>query len=445
MHLKLDPFEAGSVPGGPCQHRHASEEGSSATISDVAMQAPPTNGLVEPAVPARLPPRDIERYSRQLLLPSFGPSGQVSLATSRVLIIGAGGLGCPAALYLAGAGVRKISIAEHASESVEISNLHRQVLHTTDGAHARISKAESAQAAIAALNPTVSVSLHDALHQSTAVSLAGSHDLVLDCTDNVRTRYLASDACAAAGVPLVSGAALGFDGQLSVYGMSGGPCLRCVFPTPPPAACVGTCDAAGVMGPVVGTVGVLMALEALKILGNVKGARSLAGRLMIFDGKATQFRDVKLRGRNPECVACGDGVRLDVSSFDYDTFVNGGTPPAVERPVLRDEFRISVQQLADMRRKKLDKEFFLLDCRPANQFALCALGNSENVPLSKLDDTVGSRLQKLGTPIVVLCRRGNKSQTATVKLREMGLNDVVDVRGGLQAWHREIDKDFPLY
>lgn len=394
--------------------------------------------------PEGLGSAEVERYSRQLLLPSFGIGCQRRLKKSRILIVGVGGLGCPAALFVAGAGVGTLGLVDIPGEAVAASNLHRQIAHTTAGATGAVSKVDSARRAVQALNPLVSVAIHESFAPRNAVSLARIYDVVLDCTDNVATRYLVSDACAAANVPLVSGAALGLDGQLTVL-CAGAPCYRCVFPSAPPPACVGSCDAAGVLGPIPGTIGTLMALEAIKVAARMGApVEPLCGRLLLFDGARSEFRTVGLRPRSPTCRGCGDEQRIDVASFDYGGFA--GAPSAAKR-VLDDDYRISVEQFARMceGRGAGEDDFVVLDVRPASQFRMCSLGASRSVPLEALDDKVVGELAEARKRVVVLCRRGNRSQTACRRLLDGGVQDAVDVRGGLQAWHHQVDSSFPLY
>ena len=290
---------------------------------------------------------DLERYARHISLPAFGAAKQASLANARALIVGVGGLGSPASLYLAAAGVGRLALAD--ADVVERSNLHRQIAHAD--ARRGASKALSAATSIAALNPSCQLTTHtEGVTPANALALVRDADVVLDCTDNVQTRYLLSDACASAGKPLVSAAAVGTEGQLTVYvrdrattavrdagaGLEPDardarelPCYRCVFPTPPAARDRGNCARSGVLGPVPGALGTLQALEALKVLSGL-GERN-GGRLLMFDATADPkraFRCVALRGRDARCVACGDGASAPgaprgeaIASYDYDAFV----------------------------------------------------------------------------------------------------------------------------
>lgn len=399
---------------------------------------------------------EIERYSRQLLLPAFGVRGQCRLRDRRVLIIGMGGLGCPAALYLAGAGVGVLGLVDRPGDVVERSNLHRQMAHSD--AHVGIGKVESAAVAISALNPLVRLETHKEIVPRNAVELVRAYDLVLDCTDNVMSRYLVNDACAVAGVPLVSGSAIGLEGQLTVYGLKPDtPCYRCIFPQPPPPSCVGSCDSAGVLGPVPGTIGTLQALEALKVLADIRGAVTLAGKLLLFDAAESSFRTVKLRKRMPTCSACGESPRFDVAHFDYAAFaageLNGTASSSSTDGKLDSCYRISPQVFASMRKalstpspQDAELPYLLIDVRPEAQFAMCALEEARSVPLTTLSSqAVLQPIAQESRTVVVVCRRGNASQKAVQILLGNGASNVVDVRGGLQAWHHEIDGNFPLY
>ncbi|KAI8476410.1 MAG: hypothetical protein J3K34DRAFT_516558 [Monoraphidium minutum] len=308
-----------------------------------------------------------ERYSRQVILPTFGPAAQARLCGSSALIVGCGGLGAPAALYLAAAGVGRLGLVDR--DVVEVSNLHRQIIHSE--ARAGAHKADSAAAAVAALNSSVSIDVHrGGLDRGNAVQIVSQYDVVLDASDNAPTRYLLSDACAAAGRPLVSAAAVGTDGQLTVYCHGGdGPCYRCLFPEPPAPGDCARCSDAGVLGPVPGVMGVLQALEAIKLLSGV-GA-PLGRTLLLFDGLAGRFTSVKLRARAPGCAACGGGREAtesmpapggggeagggprgrmrpaDVAAFDYERFTgqaaHDGPPPPLR--VLPPEARLSAGEL----------------------------------------------------------------------------------------------------
>lgn len=426
---------------GACSHTSASKQCAPRLNNDTARFNAP------------FPSKDVERYSRQMLLPELGVRGQSMLTNSKALVIGLGGLGCPAAIYLAGAGVGTIGLVDRPGDVVEISNLHRQIAHAEDRVGSN--KVESAAIAIKALNSNVEIQKHEEFAPRSAASLVAQYDIVLDCTDNVSSRYLASDACAASRTPLVSGSAIGLAGQLTVYCLSEEtPCYRCVFPFPPPPSCVGSCASSGVLGPVAGTIGTLQALEALKILGGIDRATILESRLLLFDAADMVFRTVKLRGRAKNCVACSLDSEFSLSSFDYQLFALGGKEARTDL-LLSSENRIGVRTLAEMCNKVAERPFLLLDVRPKEQFDMCSLPGSVNIPMNALRaDTSAFRKSWIALgrtnssedlPIVVICRRGNQSQDGVRILQERGYISTVDVEGGLQEWHREVDSSFPLY
>lgn len=395
-----------------------------------------------------LPPSDVERYSRQLILPQFGVESQSNLRDGRILVVGVGGLGCPAAMYLAGAGVGTLGLVDRPLDVVEKSNLHRQLAHTEE--RVNLNKVTSAEITVRALNSSVNVEKHERIEPDNAVGLVARYDVVLDCTDNVMSRYLISDACAAAGVPLVSGSAIGLDGQLTVYCKDETtPCYRCIFPKPPPANCVGSCASAGVLGPVPGVIGTLQALEALKLLGKIRKTTTLARTLLMFDGADTAFRSVKLRPRVDSCHACGDNRTLDVAKFDYEAFANGtpGEKPSSSdsAPVLNPRFRITAEEFAEIR--KSSAQYRLIDVRPRTEFDMCHLEEAESYPLGTLASSpvINSNERPPAIRTIFICRRGNASQKAVKLALESKSANVVDVIGGLQSWHFEVDGNFPLY
>lgn len=255
---------------------------------------------------------ELARYGRQMLVPGFGAATQTSLRSLRVLIVGAGGLGCPAALYLAGAGVGTIAIID--DDVVETSNLHRQIGHCD--AFLGQPKAASLCAALRRINPAVTAIAHVArLGPRNSADLVRAADIVLDCSDNPATRYLVNDACVLAGRPLVSGAALGTNGQLSVHAPGAGPCYRCVNPVPPAREAVGSCADHGVLGPVTGVIGALQAMEVLKIVSarasvHPSPIEPLTGRMLVWDSADARMRNVALRPRSPECSVCGTEPRI---------------------------------------------------------------------------------------------------------------------------------------
>ncbi|XP_067222738.1 adenylyltransferase and sulfurtransferase MOCS3 [Chanodichthys erythropterus] len=401
---------------------------------------------------------DIMRYSRQLLLPELGVKGQVAMSNTSVLVVGCGGLGCPLAQYLAAAGIGRLGLLDY--DVVELSNLHRQVLHSelTQGQP----KALSAAQAISRLNSTVQcVPYHLQLSRENAVQLIQQYDIVADCSDNVPTRYLVNDACVLARKPLVSASALRMEGQLTVYNYRGGPCYRCLYPSPPPPETVTNCSDGGVLGVVPGIMGCLQALEVLKIASG-QGS-SFEQQLLMFDGQEGRFRSIRLRPRQAECAVCGETPTV-TELQDYEQFCGSAATDKCRRlNLLTKEQRVSVQEY----RAILDSStpHLLLDVRPKVEVDICHLSTSINIPLASLEDkkaehitllkdTIGKLKQQMNiksqVPVFVVCKLGNDSQKAVQVLEKMsGLEieqiTVKDISGGLMAWAKNIDRSFPQY
>ncbi|XP_043279425.1 adenylyltransferase and sulfurtransferase MOCS3 [Venturia canescens] len=391
---------------------------------------------------------EISRYSRQILLPEISVSGQVKIKNASVLIVGAGGLGCPSALYLAGAGVGHIGIIDY--DDIEINNLHRQLLYCESDIG--LPKAEAAAAALTRLNSNVRVTPYKLqLDSSNALNIVKQYDIVLDATDNVPTRYLLNDACVLAEKPLVSGSALKLEGQLSVFNYKG-PCYRCIFPKPPPPETVTNCGDGGILGAVVGTIGVLQAVETLKIILEVD-LKILNGRLLLYDASEATFRNVRLRGKNPECAVCGKNPTIE-NLIDYEQFCRSKANdknPSLK--MLDNDERISVEEY-NVIRKNSSKNHVLIDVRSPEEFEICRIEKSINVPfaatgkIEKWAETKSFLDENSIKDVYVLCRRGNDSQRA-VKLLKSFIDDptinVRDIIGGIHAWSRQIDPTFPIY
>ncbi|KAJ1567541.1 Molybdenum cofactor synthesis protein 3, partial [Cladochytrium tenue] len=389
------------------------------------------------------------RFSRQLLVADLGGlPAHHALRAARVLIVGAGGLGSPAALYLAAAGVGRLGIVDH--DVVEPSNLQRQVIHGE--ADVGRSKAESACAAVARLSSFTECVAHDVvLHSGNAIDIISNYDVVLDATDNAATRYLLSDACVLAHKPLVSGSALRMEGQLTVYHHAGGPCYRCVFPTPPPPETVTNCSEGGVLGAVTGVIGCMQALEAIKLICGLEV--SYSGKLLLLDAVTGSFRAVRLRGRQATCAACGDAPTIRpgaLADFDYVQFCGAAAtdkdPPPLD--ILGPDERVACEEYAQVQAS--GAPHVLLDVRDTNQFAVAALGGAVNVPWRELPRRLGEVLDLASAgeeddplPVYVVCRQGNDSQLAVRLLRAGGLATARDVRGGLRAWSDRVDGEFP--
>ncbi|TRY68339.1 hypothetical protein TCAL_01400, partial [Tigriopus californicus] len=355
---------------------------------------------------------EITRYSRQLLLPEWGVQGQLALKRGRVLLVGGGGLGCPSALFLGGCGVGTLGVVDF--DEVDVSNLHRQVLHSEK--KLGWSKVESIKTALRELNSLVHVETYPiALGSHNALDIISKYDVVLDCSDNVATRYLLNDACVLTNKPLVSGSALRFEGQLTVYNYNQGPTYRCLFPEPPPPETVTNCSDGGVLGVIPGVIGTLQALEAMKILAGF--GTPLSGKMLLFDGFSGAFRTVKLRPRQEKSAQI-------VKLIDYEQFC-GALATDKEKPlaVLPDSERINVDQLQEFL-KSSARGFTLLDVRSEPEMDICHLVGSVNVPIGKIDKEVNvhkiqSDLKEKGAnKLIVLCRRGNDSQKAVLALKK---------------------------
>ncbi|KAH8259024.1 hypothetical protein KR038_007815 [Drosophila bunnanda] len=386
---------------------------------------------------------DIARYSRQLILPDFGVQGQLKLKNSSVLIVGMGGLGCPAAQYLATAGCGRLGLVDY--DHVERSNFHRQILHSET--RTGWTKPDSARYALLELNPHCEINSHvRLLNRFNALDIIQSYDVVLDCSDNVATRYLLSDACVMLRKPLVSGSALKMDGQLTVYNYGNGPCYRCLYPVPPPKESVTNCGDGGVLGAVTGTIGAMQALEAIKVivgLGDV-----LAGRLLIFDGSTSLFRNIRIRNKRPNCHVCS-AQPLITQLIDYEMFCGmRADDKDAEQHLLSKEERLKVKDYHEMLQTQ---PHLLIDVRPPAEFEICQLPGAVNVPLAEiLDDSYikrfGSQLEDKELPIILLCRRGNDSQIAVQHVRSrFPMHSIRDLIGGLHAWTKKVDPNFPIY
>ncbi|KAF4954869.1 hypothetical protein FGADI_4971 [Fusarium gaditjirri] len=401
---------------------------------------------------------EYERYSRQMIVPNFGLQGQLRLRKAKVLLVGAGGLGCPAAAYLAGSGIGTIGLVD--GDEVEVSNLHRQVAHSTG--RVGMSKVQSVITYLKDLNPTITYNAHNThLTPQNAEDIVSGYDLVLDCTDHPTSRYLISDICVLLSKPLVSASAFQTSGQLIVLNNppGKGPCYRCVFPAPPPPDSVVGCGEGGIIGPIVGTMGVLQALEAIKLIS--RGDLEIHGEaktpmLLLFSGMAdTPFRSVRMRGRRKACLACGDENRLTLSelknSMDYVQFCG------VKQPVqlLKPDERVTAKEYEELS-KSDNKDMLLVDVREKEHFDLCNISGSVNIPISRFMSARGEATPEgwpndlpHSTPIYVVCRVGNDSQIAAQKLKDLGLGNngerfIGDILGGIKSWKDTVDPSVPF-
>ncbi len=377
---------------------------------------------------------EVRRYSRHLIMPEVGVEGQRKLKQAKVLCIGAGGLGSPASLYLAAAGVGTLGLIDF--DAVDFSNLQRQVLFSTDDVGRP--KIKAATDRLRALNPNIRVVGHETmLNSSNALDIFRDYDIILDGTDNFPTRYLTNDACVLLGKPNVYGSIFRFDGQISVFATKDGPCYRCLYPEPPPPGLVPSCAEGGVLGVLPGVVGTIQATEAIKLI--LGAGDPLIGRLLLFDALQMTFRTLKLK-RDPACPVCGDNPTV-TALIDYDQFC--GIPPANtadEAGKLAPELEISVVDLKD----RLDRnDVFLLDVREPREYEINRIPGSTLIPLGELP----KRLDELpkDRDIAVHCKSGVRSAKAVKLMREKGFTRVQNVRGGILEWIARIDQDQPTY
>jgi len=377
---------------------------------------------------------ELGRYSRQMILPGVGIEGQKRLKSARVLCVGAGGLGSPSALYLAAAGTGTIGLVDF--DVVDASNLHRQILHGTSDIGR--SKLESARDRLLEANPGARVELHGVrLSAQNALRIVNDYDLVLDGTDNFPARYLVNDVCVFSGKPNVYGAVSRFEGQCSVFAPSlGAPCYRCLYPEPPPPGAVPNCAEAGVFGVLPGIIGVMQAVEAIKIIAGL--GEPLLGRLVHFDALKTRFREFRLR-RDPACPVCSDSPSI-TAPLDYEIHC----PPADSKKTMTSSDSIPETTVEDLK-ARLDRgdAFVLLDVREPAELEIASLPGALNIPLGELP----SRLAELDprAEILILCRSGGRSANALEFLRDSGFSNLWNVEGGINAWSRRIDPAVPLY
>jgi sulfur-carrier protein adenylyltransferase/sulfurtransferase len=379
-----------------------------------------------------LSPEELTRYSRHLLMPEVTIEGQRRLKKARVLCIGAGGLGSPSALYLAAAGVGTLGLID--ADHVDLSNLQRQILHGTGDVGRK--KLESARDRLHDANPNVETILHDARFTAeNAPALVAAYDIVVDGSDNFPTRYLSNDVCVFARKPNVYGSVFRFDGQTTVFAPHlGGPCYRCLFPEPPPPGSVPSCAEAGVLGVLPGVVGLLQAVEAIKLILGL--GESLVGRLLHFDALKMTFREFRLR-RDPQCPVCGQNPTI-TAPIDYEKFCGTMPPAAASNDVIS---AISVQEL----KRKMDAGdvVALIDVREPFEFEIARIDGARLIPLRELPERL-DELPRDGE-MVIHCHSGMRSAEAVRLLRGKGFTQVYNLDGGIDSWSDEIDPDVPKY
>ena len=393
------------------------------------MSLPP---LVEPA--AELTVDEIRRYSRHLIIPDVGVTGQKRLKNARVLCVGAGGLGSPALMYLAAAGVGTLGIVEF--DTVDESNLQRQVIHGQSDIGKP--KAESAAATVREINPYVNVVIHDtALDRDNVREIFSQYDLIVDGTDNFATRYMVNDAAVLLGKPYVWGSIYRFDGQASVFWAEHGPCYRCLYPEPPPPGMVPSCAEGGVLGVLCASIGSIQVTEAIKLLTGV--GEPLVGGLMVYDALEMTYRKIKVR-KDPNCVLCGENPTLTDLMEDYEDFCGAVSAEAQEATV---DSTITARELKEW--QDAGKDFFLVDVREPAEFEIVRIPGSTLIP--KGDILSGEALASLpqDRQIVLHCKSGVRSAEALAAVKAAGFKDAVHLQGGVLSWIKQIDPSLPAY
>ncbi|MBV9999379.1 MAG: molybdopterin-synthase adenylyltransferase MoeB [Verrucomicrobia bacterium] len=377
---------------------------------------------------------EIARYSRHLIMPEVTLEGQKKLKAASILCIGTGGLGSPIALYLAAAGIGRLGLVD--PDVVDFSNLQRQILHGTDDVGRK--KLNSARDRIKEINPNVQVDLYDTLFRSdNARELVAPYDVVIDGTDNFPTRYLSNDVCVLAKKPNVYGSIFRFDGQCTVFAPHlGGPCYRCMFPEPPPPGMVPSCAEGGVLGVLPGIIGVMQAIEAIKLILGI--GEPLIGRLASFDALKMRFREFTIR-RDPQCPLCGEHPTIH-DLIDYEQFC--GLPQAEEENAR--EMQVPTIEARELK-AKLDRNepFVLIDVREPYEYEICHIPGSRLIPLGELP----ARLSELDSAddIILQCKSGARSARALHILQEAGFKKLNNLEGGIIAWAEQVDPSVPKY
>ena len=376
---------------------------------------------------------EIHRYSRHLLIPDVGLEGQKKLKAASVLVVGTGGLGSPVLLYLAAAGVGRIGIVDY--DTVDFTNLQRQVIH----GESRLGdlKTDSARDRMLDINPEIQVDVYsDPLTSENAFEVAEPYDMIIDGTDNFPTRYLINDLSVLTGKPNVYGSIFRFDGQASVFNADGGPCYRCIFPEPPPPGLVPSCAEGGVLGVLPGTIGSIQATEALKLILGI--GENLNGKLLLYDALDASFEFVNLE-KNPDCKVCSDHPEI-TELIDYEEFC-GMPAHDHEEGTAGEKWDITASQLEE--KLKNGEDIRLIDVREPHEQEISNIEGSELIPMGE----VASRMSELDTAdeIVLYCKSGTRSTRALEILASAGFRKVKNLKGGINAWARDVEEDMPIY
>jgi molybdopterin/thiamine biosynthesis adenylyltransferase/rhodanese-related sulfurtransferase len=387
--------------------------------------------LVEPA--AELTVDEVRRYSRHLIIPDVGMAGQKRLKNARVLCVGAGGLGSPALMYLAAAGVGTLGIVEY--DEVDESNLQRQIIHGQSDVGR--SKAQSAAESVREINPYTNVVIHETrLDSDNVMEIFADYDLIVDGTDNFATRYMVNDAAVFLKKPYVWGSIYRFDGQASVFWAEHGPCYRCLYPEPPPPGMVPSCAEGGVLGVLCASVGSIQVNEAIKLLAGI--GEPLVGRLMIYDALEMTYRAVKVR-KDPECAICGKNPTV-TELIDYEAFCGVVSEEAQQAAM---GSTITAAQL----KEKLDagEDILLVDVREPNEYEIVSIPGATLIP--KNEFLLGNALETMpqNRQVVLYCKTGVRSAEVLAVLKSAGFSDAVHVGGGVVGWVNQVDPSLPVY
>ena len=396
------------------------------------MSLPP---LVEPA--EELTIDEVRRYSRHLIIPDVGMAGQKRLKNAKVLCVGAGGLGSPALMYLAAAGVGTLGVVEF--DVVDESNLQRQIIHGQSDVGR--SKAESAADRVQEINPYVEVILHEErLDSDNVMEIFAGYDLIVDGTDNFATRYLVNDACVLLGKPYVWGSIFRFEGQASVFWSEYGPCYRCLYPEPPPPGMVPSCAEGGVLGVLCASIGSIQVTEAIKVITGI--GDPMVGELTVYDALAMEYTKVRIR-KDPDCAICGENPTV-TELIDYDAFCGAVSQEAED--AARDA-TITVHDLKEWldARERGERDFVLIDVREPNEFEIVAIEGAQLIP--KGEFMTGAALKDLpqDRQIVLHCKVGGRSAEVLALVKAAGFADAVHVGGGIVSWVNLIEPDKPNY
>jgi sulfur-carrier protein adenylyltransferase/sulfurtransferase len=414
--LSIVPSVAGGVP---------TAAGPDLKVGSTAAEALPT-----------LSQEEIKRYSRHLIMPEMGMDAQRKIKAGSVLCIGAGGLGAPAAMYLAAAGIGRLGIVDF--DVVDYSNLQRQIIHFTPDVGR--TKLESAKSKINAMNPHVEVETHEtSLTSQNALELFAKYDVILDGTDNFPTRYLVNDACVLTGKPNAYGSIFRFEGQASVFATKEGPCYRCLYPEPPPPGLVPSCAEGGVLGVLPGIIGVIQATETIKLITGI--GEPLIGRFMIYDALRMRFRELKLR-KDPECPVCGTNPTV-TKLIDYEQFCGLRPEPHASQATGAAVSQTEITPVELKKRLDAGDKLFILDVREPNEYQINKIAGSTLIPLGELP----RRYQELpkDVEIITQCKMGGRSAKAQDFLKSVGFDKVTNLKGGILEWIDKVDPSQPKY